>query len=268
MIFKSLRELRAQVFGNATVNAKGTDNPERWIPNYQAITYTHNENGFRCESFSKESQLPILFLGCSFTEGIGINLQDVWSYRLLEKIKQQKNIDIPYWSLATAGSSIDLQALYLHTFIDQLKPKYIFFLLPPLSRRQFRAFKKPIMFSTSMVVSPLDPLTDLETNTIDRASRLLTDQDYFVLESLKSLMLVNELCNRYQTKLFYTTWDKGLESSNPAEFFNDVNQLNNFNQLTYEFPTIIDRARDNRHAGPITNKNFSDLVFEEIKDKI
>lgn len=266
MIFNSLREKRSVVHGNRTLTEKGTDTRENWIPNYQEIVYDHNEQGFRCDSFSAESQLPILFLGCSFTEGIGINLEDVWSYKLLEKIKQHTNIDIPYWSLAVGGSSIDLQALYLYTFIDQLKPKYIFFLLPPVERRLFRAFTKPIMFSAWGTTSPLAPLSSSQSNIIDQARQLLLDPDYGILESLKSLMFINELCNRHQTKVFYSTWAKGIEAENSASIFEDIDQLSNFSRLRYEFPNLVDKARDNQHAGPITNNHFSNLVFEEIKD--
>jgi hypothetical protein len=267
MIFKNLRETRSQYFGKKILTEKGTDNPKAWIPtNYQEITYAHNEHGFRCDSFSAKSQFPLLFLGCSFTEGIGINLEDVWSHRLLEKIKEQKNIDIPYWSLAVGGSSIDLQALYLHTYIDQFKPKYIFFLLPPLERRSIRAFEKSIMFSVSDVRTPNDPLTDLENRIINQASQLLLDPDYSILESLKSLMLINELCNRYQTKVFYSTWIKGSQAENSNKIFDDIKHLSNFTRLKHDFPIVVDRARDNCHAGPITNNTFSEQVFEEIKD--
>lgn len=266
MIFNNLQKARGIAHGKKTLTEKGTDTRENWIPNYQEIIYNHNEHGFRCDSFLAESQLPILFLGCSFTEGIGINLEDVWSYRLLEKIKQDTNIDIPYWSLAVGGSSIDLQALYLYTFIDQLKPKYIFFLLPPLERRLFRAFTKPIMFSAWGITSPVAPLSDTQSKIINQAKELLLDRDYSILESLKSLTLINELCNRHQTKVFYSTWAKGIEAENSVGIFEDIENLSNFSRLRYEFPNLVDKARDNQHAGPITNNNFSEYVFEEIKD--
>jgi len=257
--------------GNQTLTEKGWDLRENWNPNYQEIVYNHNEHGFRCDSFSAESQLPILFLGCSFTEGIGLNLEDVWSYRLLEKIKEYKNINIPYWSLAAGGASIDLQTLYLHAFIDQLKPKYIFFLLPPLERRLFRAFKKSIKFSargssnyhTSIAGDPLDYW---QNQIIRQSKELLLDPDYSMLESVKSLLLVNELCKRYQTKVFYSTWTNGIEATASFKIFEVNEQLNNLTRLKCEFPSIVDKARDNSHAGPITNNMFSEHVFEEVKD--
>ena len=267
MIFNNLRESRRVVFSNQTLFEKGTDTRENWIPDYQEIIYNHNEHGFRCDSFSAESELPILCLGCSFTEGIGINLKDVWGYRLLEKIKQYHNINIPYWSLAVSGSSIDLQALYLYTFIDQLKPKYIFFLLPSVERRFFKAFTKPIMFGSWGIFSPLSPLTSLQSKIIDQAKQLLLDPDYSILESLKSLTFINELCNRYQTKVFYSTWAIGkYAQKSTASIFEDIENLSNFTRLRYEFPNIVDNARDNQHPGPITNNVFSEYVFEEVKD--
>jgi hypothetical protein len=257
--------------GIQTSTEKGLDLRENWNPNYREIVYNHNEHGFRCDSFLAESQLPILFLGCSFTEGIGLNLEDVWSYRLLEKIKEYKNINIPYWSLAAGGASIDLQTLYLHTFIDQLKPKYIFFLLPPLERRFIRAFEKSIFFSSRGVSNHHtsivgDPLTSTQSEIIRQAKELLLDPDYSMLESVKSLLLINELCKRYQTKVFYSTWTNNIEATASFKIFEVNEQLNNLTRLKCEFPSVVDKARDNSHAGPITNNRFSEHVFEEVKD--
>ena len=68
------------------------------------IKYIFNEDGFRCDSFNQSSPLPILFMGCSITEGIGLHLKDVWSSLILEKIKAKTGLSIPYWSIALGGT--------------------------------------------------------------------------------------------------------------------------------------------------------------------
>jgi hypothetical protein len=50
------------------------------------ITYSFNDDGYRCDSFSTESEFPILFMGCSLTEGVGLPLNEVWSYHLHDRM--------------------------------------------------------------------------------------------------------------------------------------------------------------------------------------
>lgn len=87
------------------------------------IEYKFNSHGFRCDEFDLPSELPIVFLGCSFTEGIGVRQNETWSHLLLEKIKQKTNKNIPYWNLSLASTGIDTQARNLYFLTNILNKK-------------------------------------------------------------------------------------------------------------------------------------------------
>ena len=119
---------------NRIFNYLATDDPTFWRPTDDPIilseraktyTYKFNSHSFRCDEFIEQSDLPILFLGCSNTFGIGLELENTWPYVLLNEIKNYTGKKIPLWNLAIPGSSIDEQALVLEYYVDQLKPKII-----------------------------------------------------------------------------------------------------------------------------------------------
>jgi hypothetical protein len=60
------------------------------------ITYNFNLDGYRCDPLGKS---PVVFLGCSYTMGIGLPVVDVWAYRVAT------TLGIPYINLAYQGGS-------------------------------------------------------------------------------------------------------------------------------------------------------------------
>ena len=92
-----------------------------WIDN--PFTYSFNSNGFRCDEFTSDS--TILFLGCSFTCGIGLPIDTIWP----ELVAKQLNMQCA--NLGQGGGSADTAFRLCHGWIDQIKPKVVVFLQPP-----------------------------------------------------------------------------------------------------------------------------------------
>lgn len=104
-----------------------------------SITYKYNSHGFRCDEFTQTSELPILFLGCSVTEGYALPHSDCWAKILIDKIRKSTGKNIPFWNLSIAGCGIDTQANLLFNFRNNFeKPQYIFSFFPPFSRVEAR----------------------------------------------------------------------------------------------------------------------------------
>ena len=96
-----------------------------WLDD-RAISYTFNTHGFRCEEFdSRESWLA---LGCSFTEGVGLNIDDVWVSML------KKHIDKHIWNLGIGSGAMDTCFRVLDYYIDKLNVQGVFLLHPPYHR--------------------------------------------------------------------------------------------------------------------------------------
>ena len=100
-------------------------------PNYtqDEITYEFTSDDYRCDEFADISEFPILFMGCSMTEGVGLPANELWSYHLHKKIVALTNKYIPYWSIAKSGTGVDYSARCFYEHSMHLKPKYAFYLM-------------------------------------------------------------------------------------------------------------------------------------------
>jgi hypothetical protein len=82
------------------------------------VEYRFNNYGFRTDDdFDIDNQSPgIITVGCSYTEGIGINLEDTWGYKLSEKL------GCKLYNLGLAGGGIETQYRLIKAWAPILKP--------------------------------------------------------------------------------------------------------------------------------------------------
>lgn len=92
-----------------------------WIDN--SFTYDFNSYGFRCKEFSNDP--TIMFLGCSFTFGIGLPIETVWSSIVADKLNLHNA------NLAVGGGALDTAFRLCHGYIDIIKPKIVVLMVPP-----------------------------------------------------------------------------------------------------------------------------------------
>ena len=92
-----------------------------WIDNH--FTYKFNSHGFRCDEFTTDP--TIMFLGCSFTCGIGLPVDAIWP----EQVSKELNMRCA--NLGQAGGSADTAFRLCHGWIDRINPKIVVFLQPP-----------------------------------------------------------------------------------------------------------------------------------------
>ena len=221
------------------------------------IKYKFNEHGFRCDSFSKRTDFPIIFLGCSITEGVGLHLEQTWANLILEKIKTYTNIDIPYWSLALAASGIDTQSRLLYWFNNQqfIKPKLIINLIPPLSRREFsyKESKNALWISS-------------EKNNKE-INKVFLDQDFAYHQSYKSYMLLDTLSNCWNSKIINAQWDY-FDSTQDSSFVKE--NFRKFNHVDIGDWKEINKswARDGKHWGSEMHIHIAETFWASIKNLI
>lgn len=94
-------------------------------------TYTYNELGFRGNSFLKEG-FKIMSVGCSHTEGIGVNDDETWSHYLSTLIKEGVDLNFGH-----SGRSNDYIARTILTFVDKVKPDLVLVMYSYPSRREY-----------------------------------------------------------------------------------------------------------------------------------
>ena len=92
-----------------------------WIDNH--FTYEFNSHGFRCKEFTDKPS--IMFLGCSFTMGMGLPVDLIWPELV------SKNLNLQCVNLGIAGSSADTAFRLCHGWLDKINPNTVIFMQPP-----------------------------------------------------------------------------------------------------------------------------------------
>ena len=88
------------------------------------VTYTFNKDGFRSEEFTYEPDDSVLFLGCSLTTGIGVDLESTWTYKVAS------SLGLRHYNLGVGGGGPDMCFRLAHHWIPRLRPKYVMMLTP------------------------------------------------------------------------------------------------------------------------------------------
>jgi len=232
------------------VDANYVDNYESNKHNYNShdFGYKFNDYGFRCDNFNQESDISIVFLGCSITEGYGLPVETVWAHQLLSKIRQKTNKNIPYWNLAIAGCGIDTQARHLYLFNKILKPKFVFALFPRFERREY-CFQG----------------TDQKTwggtyGNFAKVDHVFIDDQFKYYQTARSFMIIDSILKQNNTQMYCSKW-KFFENTEEELFIQE-----NFPNFNF-FPNDnipLDDARDGKHPGPLYQTATANLFWDKI----
>ena len=249
-------------------------------PNYtqDEITYEFTPDDYRCDEFSDfTSEFPLLFMGCSISEGVGLPINEIWSYHLHKKIVTLTNKSIPYWSIAKSGTSIDYSARCFYDYNVHLKSKYAFYLMSGISRREYQ-FENAEMKHWCPLTSP-DKDVDLHEKLL---SQIFSDQNFTSHQTLRSAMILNATAHMTGTKIFIF----GLSMDTFGQV-QKINLFNKFNCIEYipvsmqaietaskfiEIPDYIKnrptKARDSLHPSAVWQYKLYNFIWENVKDKL
>jgi hypothetical protein len=212
-----------------------------------SFNYSFNNHGFRCDNFENHSDIPILFSGCSYTEGTGLPVEQIWTNQLLDKIKLKTGKNISYWNLAICGSGLDAISSSLYWYSIKIKKpiKYIIILFPPFSRRQF-------MFMDNSIKYWFHPGASRTESYSKDVDTLFSDLYFIKYETLKNLMLIDSVAKNLNSKIIYST-RTSPGSDEEVAFIQE-----NFPHFSYiKYPDLkyqTDLARDSSHYGPSVHK--------------
>lgn len=94
------------------------------------VSYTFNKDGFRSEEFTDGVNDSVLFLGCSLTVGIGVDLESSWAYKVASSLGLRR------YNLGIGAGSADTCFRLAHHWIPRLRPKYVMMLTPSAARME------------------------------------------------------------------------------------------------------------------------------------
>jgi hypothetical protein len=225
---------------NKTYNTSGSDNTG-------LCTYSYNEFGFRADSIHKEG-FKVLSLGCSHTEGVGVNYEDTWPKQFCNLIENSVN-----FNFGVGGRSSDFIVRCLISYYDILKPDLVLIQYPDISRKE--------IYTPNGGVEPFMPQTSwgylLETNdgkSIQKNMIELQNNSSDYINWYKNHMLI---------KLFLESKKCNWVWNGCYAISTDYQEDNRFDG---DFCFIVDKAVDGGHAGPKHNSIYANQLFEHIKE--
>lgn len=204
------------------------------------VDYVFNSEGFRNSEFKKHGAL---FLGCSFTLGEGVTVDDRWSNIVSKELGIHEN------NLGISGSSGDACFRMANHWIPAILPSHVFILYPFMHRREefkfdklFRLFAHEKVDEESMNIlfeeKEFDKMVDHEILNYHIHSWLTSDQNVLINRA-KNIMSIKNICNENGSKL-------------TEIYVDDINVSN------------LDTGRDLIHPGIEAHKYIANLFLEKM----
>lgn len=197
-----------------------------WTEN--SIEYTFNSSGFRADEFDDTGE-GIVFLGCSYTLGTGMDLHRTWSYRIAS------HFGLKYWNLGQGGGANDTCYRLGSYWIPKLKPKMVCMLAPSRFRMEiaqptmFEVFLPNVKQSTKYDFYQNWLSTDINTN----------------LNIRKNIDGLHLLCSQLDIPFYSILSDEAATSCRVS---------------------ATDMARDLMHPGSLWNENVANKFMELINE--
>lgn len=151
--------------------------------NDRNVKYNFNSYGFRCNEFVAQNN--IVFLGCSLTLGIGINLENTFSQTIANKL------NLNNCNLALGGGSNDAMFRIAYHWLPRLKPDVVVCFAPTKERSEiFMNNRHESLMAT------------MPRNNSWYMNYLKEDKN-FLINYQKNKMAIEYLCEKINSKLLF-----------------------------------------------------------------
>lgn len=223
---------------NKTYKTCGSDNTG-------LCTYGYNELGFRGDSIHKKG-LKVMSIGCSLTEGVGVNNNETWPAQFCSHIPNSVNLNF-----GVSGRSNDYISRCLISYCDKIQPDLVLILYTFNHRRE--------IYTQSEQIEPYIPTQSWgyleeteEGKTIQKLKEgLQNDSDDYI--------------NWYKNHLLITNY---LENKKIPFIWNsvDTDYIDN-NKFIISYTPFIDFGADGSHPGKLHNNQYSNKLFDWVSIK-
>lgn len=223
---------------NKKYNTSGSDNSGKCL-------YTYNELGFRGDSINKQG-FKVMSLGCSVTEGVGINDNETWSSQFTNLISDGVNMNF-----GTGGRSNDFISRCLLSYYDTINPDLVLIMYTSPTRREYYTENNGV---EPFVVGSKWGWFEKEEDGIrthEMLFELQNDNEDFINWNKNHLLIKYFL----ESKGCNWLWNGSFDI--PKEY-------EEFNRFDGDYETYLDFGVDNRHPGPNHNKTYAHKLHDFI----
>lgn len=197
--------------------------------------YTYNELGYRGDSIKED--IKMLAVGCSHTEGIGLNDNETWPDYLA------KSLNLKHINMGFTGRSNDYISRTVNDYIAKINPKVVIVMYTYPSRREYWTKYGPQPYA----INSWGYFEDYPDK--HKAFTELNSEESDYNNWLKNHLLITHICQKHNVPLI---WDGTFLNYN----YTDSNQF------------ISDYNIDNgKHANAAQNKAYSIKLEKYIKTK-
>lgn len=221
---------------NKSYNGSGTDQTG-------LCKYSYNELGYRGDSIYKDG-FKIMSIGCSVTEGVGVNDNETWSFSFCDMV--DGGVDI---NMACGGRSNDYISRCLLTYYDLIKPDLVLIMYSESHRRDFFTEDggvEPFHVKDWGYFSEIDKGKDEHNALLTLSNKENNFQNWLKNHLLIKYFLESKKCN-----WLWNGWFATDDYSDELRFDGD-------------FHPFIDYGVDGSHPGPLTHKKYSKKLFDYI----
>ncbi len=235
-----------------------------------SFIYTQNPQGYRCDDLNllkirAANEIRIVFNGCSVTYGVGVPVEDIWCYQLLERLRGDfPNYKFPYINIAKGGRSLDYIVRTYYLFAESVKYDMAIPLIPVPSR-----FELVVM--DNIVTDFLKPFVPTCTTELEQQADAVF-REHFAKNELyvqyhlqKNFAFLRTLMKAHGIRLLWSSWagQDDLHDWLPPEL-----QDGYLKHMFDHFPEHGKWGRDGVHPDRITHKKFADLVYDQVRDEV
>lgn len=213
--------------------------PNDWIYRTQTITYQYNQHGHRCIEIDELGEGYILFAGCSHTEGVGLKLENTYSYLV------SKTYGRSYYNLALGGAGPYIVMYNILGFLSKVKHK------PALVIIQWPFFQR----FYDLVRYDNDYMFKFYTGTNkDEFYENMLKFDVPYKHNLLHRKIVLQNLRNYGIDLIIENCIENVEKD----------EDDTVKCKFVEHPPYLDKARDLCHAGNLTNEVWANEIIKTI----
>jgi hypothetical protein len=203
-----------------------------------AITYKINSHGFRCDEF--DGGPYVLTLGCSFTLGTGLPVQDTWPSLI------GRELGLKVANISWGGNSADTCFRMGEYWIPELKPELVIMLTPPRHRFELLLDFDSVKHLQALPLEVFMPNVSLGIfNDDNYVKHWFLNEENSRLNKIKNEMAVRQLCR---------------ENNIPCMVFDSIEA---FGKSREE----IGYARDYMHAGSLGHRILVERMINEYRTK-
>ena len=211
-------------------------------------TYTYNELGFRSDSIYKEG-FKVMSIGCSITEGVGVNDYETWPYQFTKLIINGVN-----HNFGMSGRSNDYIRRCLLTYYDLIKPDLVLIMYTAPHRRE--VFTKNGGIEPFMITQKWGYLEDTEEGKeIQYLKTKLQNDNEDLVNWYKNHLLIKYFL---ESKKCNWLWNGFMQIPT------NITEFNRYDALNKHMKGFVDYGVDRLHPGPRHNYEYSKLLFTHI----